>query len=187
MQVDKSVLTHWRMHLSCCAKIVWRFAIFVQFAFHESSGSIECHSVYWLHHFVAFAIALKFFALKDRKFSNLLINFNKFCITFNSLHNNNALKRKRMNKPGIFVDFPLDSCFAFVMMLYMLHMIRPKIDSIAPISSLKLLPNKSHAVVWSIRNAKDNKIWTDNEIYILHSFLISTTDIILDTFRKMCD
>lgn len=50
-------------------------------------------------------------------------------------------------KPGICDDFPTYFWQVFVMTLCTLHMIQPRIDSIAPKSSMKLRPNRRHAMV----------------------------------------
>lgn len=60
-------------------------------------------------------------------------------------------------KPGICDDFPTYFWQVFVMMLCMLHMIQPRIDSIAPKSSMKLHPNGLHTMVWSVNKMNGKK------------------------------
>lgn len=61
---NNCVLTHCRMLLSYCAKIVWHNAICARFASRAPFSLIEYHSTYWPHHFAANAIVLWFLAEK---------------------------------------------------------------------------------------------------------------------------
>lgn len=63
-------------------------------------------------------------------------------------------------KPEICDDFPTYFWQVFVMTLYMLHMIQPRIDSIVPKSSMKLRPNRRHAMVWSANYRRGKNIIT---------------------------
>lgn len=77
-------------------------------------------------------------------------------------------------KPEICDDFPTYFWQVFVMTLCMLHMIQPKIDSIAPKSSMKLLPNRRHAMVWSINKEGQQK--KKPSLHIAHIVVHGTGD-----------
>lgn len=92
------VLTHLRRLPFCCLRIVWHCAIAVRFVFRVSSEMIGCHLVVSLHHFDAYAIALKSSTKKKEKRRQIRITFTCFvdlikslCITFDASEINDLL------------------------------------------------------------------------------------------------